>query len=286
MDSKAVERPVRGVRLAVVDSGLGGLTVLAALRRRLPAVAMTYLADSAAFPYGGLSPQAVQERVLAVVGALVAREKPDVVVIACNTATTAGLGLLRAAFPQIEFIGTVPAVERAAQATRSGVIGLLATPATVNRPMIDHLSHRFARQCVLVRVGSEKLAALAEGKLRGAPPSTEEVRNQIAPLFDHDALDVVILGCTHYPLLLKELKAAAPRPVLWMDAAEAVAAQAVTTIGRVIGDSPWQAGADNTLVTVPMPGDDAAFAHAGLPSPEVLVLGAPRSTGAAPCVLS
>ena len=106
-------------RVAVFDSGLGGLTVLAAIRRTLPGVAVTYVADNAAFPYGPLSEAAVSARVLAVIGALLAREPVDAVVIACNTASTAALAALRAAFPAMPFVGTVPALKPAAQVTRA-----------------------------------------------------------------------------------------------------------------------------------------------------------------------
>lgn len=212
-------------RIAVFDSGLGGLTVLEAVRRHVPDASITYVADSAAFPYGPKPEGEVRERVVAVIGALLRHEAPDVVVVACNTASTAALAALRAAYPHIPFVGTVPALKPAALATRSGVIGLLATPGTVHRPYIDDLIARFAAGCRVVRVGAPALAALAEGKLRGVPPPPGAVATEIAPLFEEPGLDVVVLGCTHYPLLRADLEAAAPWPVLWVDSADAVARQ-------------------------------------------------------------
>lgn len=264
-------------RLAVFDSGLGGLTVLAAIRRALPGVAVTYVADSAAFPYGPRPEAEVRARVVAVVGAVLAdaaaRDAPvDAVVIACNTASTAALEALRAAFPDVPFVGTVPAIKPAAEATRSGVIGLLATPGTVDRPYIDALAARFAAGRTLVRVGAPRLAALAEGKLRGTAPPVGAVAAEIAPLFDAPGLDVVVLGCTHYPLLRPELQAAAPWPVAWLDSADAVARQA----GRVLvdrgftEDSAAVAGGDRCLLTALAPGLLAPLAGAGLPPPGLL----------------
>lgn len=237
-------------RVAVFDSGLGGLTVLAAIRRTLPGVAVTYVADNAAFPYGPLSEAAVSARVLAVIGALLAREPVDAVVIACNTASTAALAALRAAFPAMPFVGTVPALKPAAQVTRSGVIGLLATPGTVHRPYIDALAADVAAGCRVVRVGAALLATLAEGKLRGVAPPPGAVAAEIAPLFGDPLMDVVVLGCTHYPLLRPELIAAAPRPVPWLDSADAVARQAARVIA---GASMTTTFEDHCFLTAPAP---------------------------------
>ncbi len=237
-------------RVAVFDSGLGGLTVLEAIRRTLPGVAVTYVADNAAFPYGPLSEAAVSARVLAVIGALLVTERVDAVVIACNTASTAALAVLRAAFPVMPFVGTVPALKPAAQATRSGVIGLLATPGTVHRPYIDALAAEVAAGCRVVRVGAPALAALAEGKLRGVPPPPGAVAAEIAPLFDDPLVDVVVLGCTHYPLLRPELVAAAPRPVPWLDSADAVARQTARVLA---GANDTASGEDRCFLTAPAP---------------------------------
>lgn len=237
-------------RVVVFDSGLGGLTVLEAIRRALPGVAVTYVADNAAFPYGPLSEATVSARVLAVIGTLLAREPVDAVVIACNTASTAALAALRTAFPAMPFVGTVPALKPAAQATRSGVIGLLATPGTVHRPYIDALAAEVAGGCWVVRVGAPRLATLAEGKLRGIAPPSGAVAAEIAPLFDDPLLDVVVLGCTHYPLLRRELIAAAPRPVLWLDSADAVARQTARVLAGAGGTA---SGADRCFLTAPAP---------------------------------
>lgn len=255
-------------RVAVFDSGLGGLTVLAALRRHIPEAAFTYVADSAAFPYGPKTEAAVRARVLAVIAALLRHEPVDAVVIACNTASTAALDALRQTHPDVPFVGTVPAIKPAAEATRSGVIGLLATPGTVHRPYIDALAARVAAGRTLVRVGAPVLAVLAEGKLRGSAPDPSAVAAEIAPLFIEPRLDVVVLGCTHYPLLRPELEAAAPRPVAWLDSAAAVARQA----RRVLPAAAASSRGDHCLVTARHGDLLAPLVCAGLPEPDLLAV--------------
>lgn len=263
-------------RVAVFDSGLGGLSVLAAIRRQLPGVAITYVADSAAFPYGPKPEAVVRERVVAVIGAVLRREPVDAVVIACNTASTAALEALRLAYPGTPFVGTVPAIKPAAEATRSGVIGLLATPGTIHRPYIDALAARFAAGCTLVRVGAPALASLAEAKLRGEGLRPGAVAAEIAPLFLDPRLDVVVLGCTHYPLLRPELEAAAPRPVAWLESAEAVARQARRVIPEHVLSEveivESEGREDRCLVTALRDGFVTPMVDASLPKPDLLVL--------------
>ena len=221
-------------RILVFDSGLGGLTVARALRRRAGGRArLDYAADFAGFPYGDWPESDLRQRLLALLGRLIERAAPDVVVIACNTASTVALEDLRRAF-SVPFVGTVPAIKPAASLTNSGVIGVLATPGTVRREYTERLIHTFAWHHRVVRHGAPNLAALAERKLRGAPPEMEALRQEIAPVFveeDGRRTDVAVLGCTHYPLLLPELEQAAPWPVRFLDPADAIARQALRVAG-------------------------------------------------------
>ncbi|MEJ2116550.1 MAG: aspartate/glutamate racemase family protein, partial [Alphaproteobacteria bacterium] len=130
-------------RLLVFDSGLGGLSVLGALRQAVPEAAITYLADDACFPYGVLADEALIARVCEVVGEAIDKVGPDAVVIACNTASTAVLPSLRAAH-SVPFIGTVPAVKPAAQLSHTGLVSVLGTPATVHRDYTHALISEFA----------------------------------------------------------------------------------------------------------------------------------------------
>ena len=141
-------------RILLFDSGMGGLTVARAVRHELPFAHLVYSADNAAFPYGAWEEQALVKRILFVMGELIARVEPDVVVIACNTASTIALGALREAF-EVPFVGTVPAIKPAAAQTKSGIVGVLATPGTVRREYTHALIHSFASHCQVVLHGAD-----------------------------------------------------------------------------------------------------------------------------------
>ncbi len=245
-------------RILVFDSGVGGLTVARRLARLAPAGgAVDYAADFAGFPYGDWPEEALRARLVALVGRLLDRTGADAVVVACNTASTLALEILRASFPGVPFIGTVPAIKPAAAMSESGIIGVLATPGTVRREYTERLIHTFAYHRRVVLHGAPRLAALAERKLRGEAPDMAALREQIAPVFVRGArgarTDVVVLGCTHYPLLLKELREAAPWPVAFIDPAVAVARQALRILGLVDERRAWPC-MDRFLVTGLAPG--------------------------------
>src|SRR4051812_6751816 len=220
--------------ILVFDSGLGGLTVFAEVQRAHPDARFVYAADDAGFPYGRLSEDALVARVLAVMDRLIARHAPDLVVIACNTASTLVLGPLRQRF-SIPFVGTVPAIKPAAEQSRSKRITVLATPGTVARDYTRDLIQSYAADCRVTLVGSRRLAALAEAHLAGAPPAEAELRAELESCFVADACgrtDVVALSCTHYPLLLERLRPLAPWPVTWLDPAPAIARRVVQLLGQ------------------------------------------------------
>ena len=195
--------------LLFFDSGVGGLSVVAPTRVLLPRAAIVYAADSAGFPYGTRSEAEIAARVPALLGRLVERYRPRLVVIACNTASTIALPAVRAAL-DLPVVGTVPAIKPAAAASRSRVIGVLGTDATVRQPYVDDLATRFAADCSVVRHGSAALVELAEAKLRGDAIDAAAVRAAVAPLAAAAGLDTVVLACTHFPLLAEELAAALP----------------------------------------------------------------------------
>lgn len=222
----AVERAARLPKVLVFDSGLGGLTVFAEIARMRPAVHYLYAADDAVFPYGGLSDAALIGRVLALMEQLIALHEPDVVVVACNTASTLVLAPLRARWPDIPFVGTVPAIKPAAAASRSRMISVLATPGTVAREYTHDLIRAFAADCRVTLVGAQGLAALAEAAIRGEAVPDAAIMAEIAPAFVEEGArrtDVAVLACTHYPLLGPALERLAPWPVTWIDPAPAIA---------------------------------------------------------------
>lgn len=221
--------PSEAPKILVFDSGLGGLSVLAALREALPGADYFYLGDDALFPYGKLAPEVLIARVDEVIAKAMARFAADCIVIACNTASTLVLPHLRARY-SLPIVGTVPAIKPAAERTRSGLVSVLATPGTVSRDYTADLIRDFATGVDVTLVGAPKLAELAEGALRGKPPSDAEVSAEMAPAFvsalkggEARRTDVVVLGCTHYPLLMRQIKALAPWDVEWIDPAPAIA---------------------------------------------------------------
>lgn len=218
--------PKRSPSILVFDSGLGGLTVLAEVARLRLDAALVYAADDAGFPYGGWAPAALTRRVVDVVGRLIAEVAPDAVVIACNTASTLVLADLRAGFPDMPFVGTVPAIKPAAAASRSKLISVLATPGTVARDYTRTLIDSFAADCAVTLVGSTTLAPLAEAAMSGAGVADAEIAAEIAPCFVEAGgrrTDHVVLACTHYPLLRERFERLAPWPLAWIDPAPAIA---------------------------------------------------------------
>lgn len=229
--------PTRTPTVLVFDSGLGGLTVLSELLKARGDAHFVYAADDAAFPYGALSESDLVARVLHVTERLVAVHAPDVAVIACNTASTLVLPHLRRRF-DIPFIGTVPAIKPAASASRTKRISILATPGTVARDYTRGLIETYAAACRVELVGSRRLAGFAEAELRGSPVSDDDLAAEIEPCFvgDEDGrTDVVVLACTHYPLLLDRFRRLAPWPVEWIDPAPAIARRMLDILPRPAG---------------------------------------------------
>lgn len=240
LTSAALPALGRAPRIMVFDSGVGGLTVLAALEQILPSATYVYAADDAAFPYGLLDDQKLATRLVAVMERLLARETPDLVVIACNTASTVGLPALRARF-NLPFVGTVPAVKPAVAATASGRVTVLATPGTVRREHTRAMIEAFAGAAKVTLVGAPRLASFAEAELRGAPVADATLAAEIAPCFIEEGgrrTDVVALACTHFPLLTRRYEELAPWPVTWIDPAPAIARRVAALVGVLDPASP------------------------------------------------
>ncbi len=224
----------RFMSVLVFDSGIGGLGVVAEMRRIAPALGIDYLADDGFYPYGRKPDDVLTARIVEVVGAGIRAVRPAAVVVACNTASTIALGALRAAY-DVPFVGCVPAVKPAAAASVSRRIGLLATEATVRRPYLQALVAEFASGCKVFSLGSPVLADLAEQKFRGRAVDLGVLESVVAPMFEAGAgIDAVAIGCTHYTFLLPEFLALWPAQK-WFDPAAAVARQAVRVAGADAG---------------------------------------------------
>ena len=237
--------------ILVFDSGVGGLSVVEALRRRLPAAALAYACDNAMLPYGRREDAWLVARIRAVCEAAVAASQCSVLVVACNTASTLALETLRACLT-VPVVGTVPAIKPAAEMSRSRQIGLLATTATVARPYTLRLIQDFAADCHVTRIAADALVDEAERLVAGASPDRATLRRALAALWDVPDLDTVVLGCTHFPLLAPWLAELAPRPVAWVDSGDAIArrvAQVVPASAVAGGPSPSFATALDARVT-------------------------------------
>jgi glutamate racemase len=224
--------------ILMFDSGIGGLTVLREARVLMPERGFIYVADDAAFPYGSWEEEALKAHILTLFDRLLQDYTPEICIIACNTAFTLAGAALREHFPDMTFVGTVPAIKPAAERTRSGLVSVLATPGTVKRAYTRDLIQSFASQCHVRLVGSENLARMAEAYIRGEALPDEAVQAEIAPCFvekDGHKTDIIVLACTHYPFMANLFRRLAPWPVDWLDPAEAIARQARRKVPLVAG---------------------------------------------------
>jgi glutamate racemase len=211
--------------ILVFDSGVGGLSVLSHVRVRLPTASIVYVADNGGYPYGTRSEGEIAARVPVLLGRLAERYKPRLIVIACNTASTIALMHVRAAL-DLPVVGTVPAVKPAALTSKTRVIGVLGTEATVRQAYVDNLVAEFASDCVVIRHGSARLVDIAEAKLRGIAPASAEMRDIMTGVYSRKGgmqLDQLVLACTHFPLLAAEIAAASPAGVTLIDSGAGIA---------------------------------------------------------------
>lgn len=265
--------------LGVIDSGIGGLGVVAEIRRLLPEADIVYVADNGGFPYGNLPDATVVERCARIVAALDRLVAPSAVVVACNTATTVALAPLRARFP-VPFIGCVPAIKWAAKVSRTKTFGLLATPATVRREYLRELIEQFAQGCTVLSHGSQRLAPMAERRFRSMSVDLALLREEVEVLTKApggEALDTIVLGCTHYSFVLSELEAVSPPGITWLDPAPAVARRVQNFLSALPPDPPraLQLPANLAIFTAPLPDVDLLrprLAEYGFPEIRVIDL--------------
>ena len=246
----------RAKPILIFDSGVGGLSVLEAIRRQLAKAPIVYAADSAGFPYGTRSAAEIASRVPALLGRLAERYDPRLIVIACNTASTIALDSVRFAL-DLPVVGTVPAIKPAAALSKSRVIGVLGTPATVVQPYVDRLTEDFAADCTVLRHGSAELVELAEAKLRGEPGEPEAFRRILAGLLLQprgDLIDTIVLACTHFPLVEQELASASARPIAFVDGNAGIARRTAW----LLRDQSWpdRPGEGIAVFTGPVPEDE------------------------------
>ncbi len=247
--------------ILVFDSGLGGLTVYREIAAVRPHADFIYVADDAGFPYGAMAEPALVTRVVALIGELIAAHRPDLVVIACNTASTIVLPDLRRQF-SVPFVGTVPAIKPACASSITKRVSVLGTEATVAREYTRALIRDYAQDCQVTLVGAKKLAGYAEAELAGAPVDDAALYAEIAPCFRDDGArtDTVVLACTHYPLLIDRLRQLAPWPVNFLDPAPAIARR----VSDLLGPAPSSRGGTTRAIFTSGHPPAAALARFGI----------------------
>lgn len=219
-----------GVRIGVFDSGLGGLSVLKALRAHLPEAELLYVADSGHAPYGEREDSHIVARAAHISDFLMA-QGVDVIVVACNTATAAAVSSLRQRCGDVPVIGVEPGVKPAVARSRHGRIGVLATPGTLSSLKFRHLVERHAAGAQLTLQACPGLAkAIESGDLQSLDVR-DMVQRFAAPLREAK-VDTVVLGCTHYPFVAEQFQAALGSDVDVIDTAEAVALQTMRITAR------------------------------------------------------
>jgi glutamate racemase len=214
---------MREAPIGVFDSGVGGLSVLAEIQRLLPNESLLYVADCGNIPYGEKTPEFIQQR-CSVIAEFFQQQGAKALVLACNTATVAGVANLRRDYPEWPIVGMEPAVKPAAAATRSGVVGVLATTGTLQSAKFAALLDRFAADVRVITQPCPGLVELIESGDLHSATLRQLLRGYVEPLLAAGA-DTIILGCTHYPFLKPLLKQMIPEHISLIDTGAAVARQ-------------------------------------------------------------
>ena len=211
--------------ILIFDSGIGGLSIADEVTRALPQHPIVYIADNRLYPYGIQSDDALLTRAKTLFPILENHYQPVIIIIACNSASTLILNEVRA-ITRAPVIGVVPAIKPAADITQSGHIGLLATKGTISRQYTQDLITEFASRHEITKIGSDVLVSQAERKLHGDAIEETLIERELTPIINNTAIDTVILGCTHFPLIKQEIQNTLGNKVHLIDSGEAIARRA------------------------------------------------------------
>lgn len=229
------EQKLKVYRVLFFDSGVGGLSVYQEVKKINPNIESYYLFDNEAFPYGRKTEDYLIERIRNIIQQALNNFNPDLIVIACNTASTIALPTLRA-LTDVPIVGVVPAIKPAAAKSRKKIIGLLATPGTVKRVYTRKLIADFASNCKVLPVSSEHLAEIAENYITEHFIDKSAIARELAPLTslkEADQPDVLVLGCTHYPLVKAYIQELLPEIKL-IDSGNAIGRRVASLLSRKI----------------------------------------------------
>ncbi len=191
-------------KVAVIDSGVGGLSILAELREILPYNSLIYYADSASCPYGGRSTEEIEKLTISVVEKVV-KMGAEIVVVACNTMTAAAIHTLRERWTEIDFVGMEPAVKPAILTSHSHIVGVLATRATLRGELYNSTKEYYGEGTTVIETAGVGLVEFVEKEQYDSPQCKELLRGYIEEMVEKGA-DKIVLGCTHYPFLTRAIK--------------------------------------------------------------------------------
>lgn len=215
--------------ILLYDSGMGGLTIYDAIRESLPDALYLYCFDNAYFPYSEKSDELLISQAEKIVQKIAEIYPLDMVVVACNTASTVVLPTLRERF-SFPIVGTVPAIKPAAEISQTKTIGLLATKGTVTRPYVDELIEKYADDCVVEKIGSTDLVEIVEEKQQSGKVDMNRLQRIVKSWQNHPTLDTVILGCTHFPLVKNELQQLLPNVPFMIDPGNGIAKRVISLL--------------------------------------------------------
>ncbi len=230
------DRPIIGV----IDSGIGGLSVVLEICKRLPNHSIRYIGDSSWCPYGNKSPEQIQQRTATATEKLISMGA-ECIVIACNSATIHAIEYLRAHFP-LPFVGMEPAIKPACKQTKNGIVGVFATEASIAGEKFHRLIYDHAGGVNVITRPCPKYVELVEAGILNGPEVEDAINEYAAPMLEA-GVDTIVLGCTHYPFLLPSMKAILGNSIQLIDTGAAVAEQ----VARVIGKSEPQPAARDTF---------------------------------------
>lgn len=239
--------------IAMLDSGVGGLSILREVRRLLPREDVLYFADQGHVPYGPRPVEEIRQFTHQITEFFLARQA-KVIVIACNAASAASLYYLRNAFPDVPFVGMEPAVKPAAENTTTGVIGVITTKATFQGELFASVINRFADDKQVVTQVCPDFVTLVEAGELDTPHLKAIAREYLAPLIEA-GIDQLVLGCTHFPFLTPVLQETAGESVTIVDPSPAVARQTARLIAGEVNAS------DRPAVTTYFTSGDAEQFH-------------------------
>jgi glutamate racemase len=212
------------MKIGIFDSGLGGLTVLQAILKQIKGVEIFYIADTLHAPYGNKTPQQILDFSLRITQYFISTQHIDVLVIACNTATSAAISALRQGFPELIIVGTEPAIKPAIEQSMSAKVGVLATPATLQGDKYQSLADRLSthKEVALYEQACAGLVEHIENNTLESPESQALLEKWLAPMRE-SGVDTIVLGCTHYPLATDAMAKVMQKEVVFLESGGAIA---------------------------------------------------------------